>query len=104
MRSDFNFKYENNECQSNACSSSTQKTDSLFKSHHSATLLYDEEMSSKSNQFTNQPTSDGNALQHYLLAYAQIKSKVNECDQQTKFTTKHDKDGKFIYIEPRYLI
>ncbi len=89
LRSNYNLKYENNNNNNelkNEQNSSISLTDSLFRSHHSSC-------------FINQ--SDGESIQHYLVAYVQVKSKLNELDQ-TKFTSKHDINGNFVHIEPRY--
>ena len=122
LRSDLNQKYEigstssnnsgGNDLADDPCSSSQFKVnnDALFRSHHSTTFLdpCDDDLNQKNrNQYLNENkprNGESSPTQHYLLAYAQIKSKlVNELDQ-TKFVTKHNLDGKFLYVEPRFVL
>ena len=101
---------------SNNTSSSTSSTPnssrSLFTNHHSATLLntntqnkqfkYSPNITNDSAEISaNQISSTSNpTIQYYLIAYGQIKPKLDE-SAQLSFISRYDSDGKFTYVEPR---
>lgn len=45
-------------------------------------------------------SSSGPVLQYYLIAYCQVKHKTDE-STHIRYISKHDVDGKFIFLEPR---
>lgn len=55
-----------------------------------------------SAQSTSLTNSTNSVLQYYLIAYGQIKPKTDESIH--KFISRHDPDGRFIYIEPGYVL
>ena len=124
LRSDFNQKYENNIANTSSkiesdlvddpCTSSSNQLKAnnnsiLFRNYHSTTFLnsFENDLNQKRNHFRtenkNKMCDSFNQVQHYLLAYAQIKPKVNEIEQ-TKFVTKHDVEGKFLFVEPWFVL
>ncbi len=118
MRSDLNsnLKYtppnqeEHIEPQIKSSNRSNESIDAnqiLFKAHHSMSLF--------NSSYTNQPSSSQSSLQnsllnssipllqYYLIAYGQKKTMSDdEMDVQFKYVSRHDLDGKFIYVEPKY--
>lgn len=129
MRSDFAAKYDNSNANTenqptNLDDANDQCTSSTYmSSEHCYSPSFSNQLDDDQHQQQHQPQQKRNLQQqqqqsqqkiissvlnepsqcsgHFLLAYAQIRSKVNELDLQTRFITKHDADGKFIYIEPR---
>jgi len=120
LRSDLNsnLKYtppnqeDHNESLTKSSNKSNESIDAnqiLFKAHHSMSLF--------NNSYTNQPNSSSQSslqnnfinssiplLQYYLIAYGQKKTMPDEeIDVQCKYVSRHDLDGKFIYVEPKYL-
>lgn len=57
---------------------------------------------SSSNNPSGVTTSVTNApvIQYYLIAYGQVKHRSDEACLHSVFMSRHDLDGKFIYLEP----
>ncbi|RNA31815.1 hypothetical protein BpHYR1_039635, partial [Brachionus plicatilis] len=84
-----------------------------FKNFHSNTLL--NESSSNEAQISNQTndpispnqnnssisaqSNSANVLEYYLIVYGQITPKTDDLNK-CKYVSRHDADGKFIYLEP----
>ncbi|CAF0759999.1 unnamed protein product [Brachionus calyciflorus] len=104
----------------NLNNSNTAKLNS-FKNFHSITLLNEQtHLNNDANQLLNttpnsnsadagpqiaqtgtsiSSNSSTNVLEYYLIAYGQISPKIDETSKH-KYTSRHDQDGKFIYLEP----
>lgn len=84
-----------------------------FKNFHSNTLLNESKKNeAQINNQTNDPISPNqnssstsgqstntNVLEYYLIVYGQITPKTDDITR-CKYVSRHDSDGKFIYLEP----
>jgi hypothetical protein len=77
-----------------------KSNDFVYKSNDDKDF-YIETNSIKANSGTSASQLFGNnSIQYYLIAYGQTKPRVDELSQ-FKFISKHDQDGKYIYVEPK---
>lgn len=87
-------------------SSKTNEIKNSFAKYHSA-ALYEPSTPGMNDSLgglnsSSSSSLNGNpVLQYYLIAWAKIKSKPDEELAQYKYMSRHDADGKFIFLEPR---
>lgn len=49
---------------------------------------------------SNTTVTNTPVLEYYLIAYGTVKPRTDESAMASQFTSKHDLDAKFIYLEP----